>query len=963
MKLLPLLIFLFTFITLPSPIYAVTIAEQTQNFGNQLNVWQAIQELGSLLDGKAGSFTFRVRTTKTNLEMFDYTAQNTKIYDKDTNTKVANGCHTGSASDPLGGLTFTTAGVPVGFEDVTIDFSSCNSYSFTQGHKYLIIISNANMAQFGGSLIYFAAAAYGSSSTDHFNGGGLRYAFDNKFCNPITYQWNSSISNANEDQCNIWTTPKDDLYFILANTSPPPKTPVIFIPGIGGSEFKAGQDIIWADQDDGHGGKFSHAYTSGEKIWVNEGKAAELGEDDYFDVLRLKSDGVTSEASLSLTGDLTSFGYGDIDSFFTGLGYEKGKNFFVFPYDWRKDVRVTKDSLDALIEEAKTKSGQTKVNLVAHSMGGLVARYYIADSGRASKVNKLISMGVPHLGATKALKTLMYGDEIKKDVFGIFALGIPSSEVKDVFQNLPSAFQLLPSKKFYDFYDNSAQKPFPFSDERDIDSNKVTGALNFIQIKGLLENLIHNMTVFDFGEQLHNLADPLLNQSSTVKLYNIAGTSQPTLGQIRETWLIQWPINLISIRDEVFINGDNTVPLYSASLKSDSLDFSGSATIYYVEQKHSDLVSKDGTAMQTVKSILEESDLPVEVKSEKIDLEGQHVSLDDGELELYDDEGKHTGIKDDGEIETNIPETFYSTSGKTKHAFVKKKAKKVKVRATRKKKTSSDPKTTNLKIRSYKQDKVSKTTIYRDVLIAETAKVEFDLDPAIDTSPTLALFPDSTKSDSTNINLTSEVSGGPALDQTSPSTKIELSGSKDSLGKFISSATVTLSSSDSESGILKTEYSLDNGKTVQTYSNPFTVSTPGKTTLQVKSIDKLGNEEIPQEKVIEIASSTSSSSSSSSSGNNSSSTAQSTSEESVPVTSEVLRSDSSEVDSTSSSQDILGLSTQNPVSSAQLKPLTNNQPNLLTSSMLILTMFMAQSGIILLSSLRSVLSFLKPTPK
>ena len=46
---------------------------------------------------------------------------------------------------------------------------------------------------------------------------------------------------------------------------------------------------------------------------------------------------------------------------------------------------------------------------------------------------------------------------------------------------------------------------------------------------------------------------------------------------------------------------------------------------------------------------------------------------------------------------------------------------------------------------------------------------------------------------------------------------------------------------------------MDNGLTVQTYSDPFIISAPGKTTLQVKSIDKLGNEEIPQTIEVEIA--------------------------------------------------------------------------------------------------------------
>lgn len=610
---------------------------------------------------------------------------------------------------------------------------------------------------------------------------------------------------------------------------PQPKLPVIFIPGIGGSEMKATQDIVW-NKENGHGGMFSYAYKSDEKIWVNQDRAAELGNDDYFDVLRLKTDGITPEADLSLTGNLTSFGYGDIDSFFTGMGYVKNTNFFIFPYDWRKDVRENQNTLDSLVEQAKTASGQTKVNLVVHSMGGLIAHNYIANPIKAAKVNKLIELGVPHLGTVDSLKTLRYGSWLGYD-FRLFMLGIPPSETKDVSQNLPSFFELMPSSKYYDFYSSS----YPFKDDRDIDSNKETGALNFNQLKTLLTNLGHNMTVFDLAKQFHDTLDPTLNQTNNVKLYEIVGSGQPTLGQIHETWWITWPINLIPKTDEIFINGDDTVPLYSASLKSDSQDLSGAFKIYYVDQKHSDLVSSSGTAMRTVRSILDEDNsLPVEVKDMKISLEGQHISVDqDADLDMYDENGNHTGPDSNGNVETNIPNTFYSSSGKTKHIFVKKSASK----STAKIKSSKTSKA-NVKIRSYSQDSINRTVIYNNVPMNNQTTANIVIDPSQETTPVITTGIET-------ITATSEVTGSNASDQTAPVTIITSSG--------INPVTVTLTGSDTESGILIIEYSLDNGQTVNTYTEPFTISTPGQTTIQFKAIDKLGNEEIPQSKTIELA--------------------------------------------------------------------------------------------------------------
>ncbi|MBI2086306.1 alpha/beta fold hydrolase, partial [Candidatus Daviesbacteria bacterium] len=214
------------------------------------------------------------------------------------------------------------------------------------------------------------------------------------------------------------------------------------------------------------------------------------------------------------------FGYSEIDPFFAGMGFVKGTNFFVFPYDWRKDVRTTKDDLDNLIETARQKSGQTKVNLVVHSMGGLVARYYISDAAKAAKVNKLIELGVPHLGTVDGLEAIMYGKPAGRQIIGDFYIGIAASEVKDIFQNLPSAFQLLPSNHYFKSISDNLS---PFRDDRDIDNDKITGSLTYNQTKNLLTNLSYNMVTFTFGEQLHNSIDPILNQTNGTKIYELPG--------------------------------------------------------------------------------------------------------------------------------------------------------------------------------------------------------------------------------------------------------------------------------------------------------------------------------------------------------------------------------------------------------------------------------------------------------
>lgn len=54
--------------------------------------------------------------------------------------------------------------------------------------------------------------------------------------------------------------------------------------------------------------------------------------------------------------------------------------------------------LNDIIETVKYRTGRNKVNIIAHSMGGLVAREYIKEYNGDSSVNKLIMIGTPNHG-------------------------------------------------------------------------------------------------------------------------------------------------------------------------------------------------------------------------------------------------------------------------------------------------------------------------------------------------------------------------------------------------------------------------------------------------------------------------------------------------------------------------------------------------------------------------------------
>lgn len=84
-------------------------------------------------------------------------------------------------------------------------------------------------------------------------------------------------------------------------------------------------------------------------------------------------------------------------------GYVENKNYYEFYYDWRKKLNFLADDLKNFIDNTVLagKPAETKVNLVGHSLGGLTARAYANKYGVA-KIDKIVTVGSPHLGALKA---------------------------------------------------------------------------------------------------------------------------------------------------------------------------------------------------------------------------------------------------------------------------------------------------------------------------------------------------------------------------------------------------------------------------------------------------------------------------------------------------------------------------------------------------------------------------------
>jgi pimeloyl-ACP methyl ester carboxylesterase len=252
---------------------------------------------------------------------------------------------------------------------------------------------------------------------------------------------------------------------------PPPAEPtgpepVIFIPGIMGSQLR-GED--------------------GRTIWPPLGPGASRGwhllngrDDVRNDLIRLSLNPDTRHESIEATDALRFDGeapiYGRLIEYLTSTGgyaeYDvRGDparrslggcgdstqlprpNLFVFAYDWRLPIVYNASILEDYVACIATFHRGKKLNIVTHSMGGLVARRYILD--HPGKVNKLITIAAPFLGAPKVAYQMWYG-YLSVDLNGLVLAQLPGAldatyaPVREMEAFYPGLHNLLASRAFYE---------------------------------------------------------------------------------------------------------------------------------------------------------------------------------------------------------------------------------------------------------------------------------------------------------------------------------------------------------------------------------------------------------------------------------------------------------------------------------------------------------------------------------
>jgi pimeloyl-ACP methyl ester carboxylesterase len=204
-------------------------------------------------------------------------------------------------------------------------------------------------------------------------------------------------------------------------TAATPPHPVVALPGVGGSYI--GVDDDFHPDLEGWPGSVTNAFWS-----------------DPTDV-QFTQDGSprtdTDSASMVARGLLD-----DMDDLLPFLS-QQGLTVHPMAYDFRYSITLMQGLLQEKINRVRTKTGQEIVDLVAHSMGTLVVRQYLANHPSDSHVGRVVLIAPPNLGAPKALKAIRYGDDLGHPYL------LDSCSVKRAAHNLPGLYDLLPSQRYF----------------------------------------------------------------------------------------------------------------------------------------------------------------------------------------------------------------------------------------------------------------------------------------------------------------------------------------------------------------------------------------------------------------------------------------------------------------------------------------------------------------------------------
>ena len=189
------------------------------------------------------------------------------------------------------------------------------------------------------------------------------------------------------------------------------RRPVVVVPGFAGSNLWRGSEQVWPSM-------------------------RLLGHPELLRVERpLEARGILNQLVV-VPGLLKLHQYSTLTDYLRqSLGYEVGRDLLEFAYDFRQDNRRSATGLGAAIEQWNPSA---PITIIAHSMGCLIARYYIERLGGKRRVERVVLLGGPHRGNPYAFATLLSGPKL-------LPLGMKNVQWRERLATFPSWYQILPT--------------------------------------------------------------------------------------------------------------------------------------------------------------------------------------------------------------------------------------------------------------------------------------------------------------------------------------------------------------------------------------------------------------------------------------------------------------------------------------------------------------------------------------
>lgn len=144
------------------------------------------------------------------------------------------------------------------------------------------------------------------------------------------------------------------------------------------------------------------------------------------------------------------------------VGYVINENLFICYYDWRKSNNTIVEAyLKPILNIAKEKHPNKKVDIICHSMGGIVARSYIQSVDYQFDINRFVMIGTPNKGSIEAYYLWSTGRLLpNKEGSNFFSLIIKGymwillrlmkvsfglDNLKEIQETFPSVGELIPT--------------------------------------------------------------------------------------------------------------------------------------------------------------------------------------------------------------------------------------------------------------------------------------------------------------------------------------------------------------------------------------------------------------------------------------------------------------------------------------------------------------------------------------